>query len=1227
MRRRSLLLLSLAVLCLGAVGFSSASFSAGSDNAANTFGTAADFVAPVVTLTGPADGATTDGTPTFSGTAGSASGDSDTVRVDVYSGSTATGTPVETLTTTASGGAYSVDSAGLAEGTYTARAQQDDNGANTGLSSPVTFTVDTTAPALSLTAPADGTRTGDSTPSFSGSTDDAHDVRVKVYSGSTVAGSPVQTLTATVSGGSYSVDASSLGDGTYTARAEQDDSVGNTGFSFPTTFTVDTTAPTGVTVTTPAHNSSTNDTTPTLSGAAGDAVGDNGSVSVKVYSGTGTGGAVVQTLSAPRTGASWTVDASALAAGTYTVQATQGDAAGNTSTASNANTFVVDTTAPSGLTMTTPPANTNDTTPTFSGAAGNATGDSTGVTVRVYSGSDTNGTLVQTRTATRSGTAWTIDASPALAEGTYTAQAEQTDAAGNSSLSTARTFNVDTTGPAPTVTFPATSTRVNDSTPTFTGTAGDATGDNSTLTVKVYFGTGTGGTVVQTLTATRSGTAWSVTSGPLTNGSTYTVQATQGDAAGNAGTASNANTFVVDTSAPTGVTVTSPANNSFTSDTTPTFSGGAGTATGDDTTLTVKVYNGTGTGGTVNQTLTPTRSGNSWTIGASTLAEGTYTVQATQGDSAGNSSNSTANTFTVDTTAPAGVTLTSPADGATINDATPTLTGAAGNAPGDSTSVAVKIYNGTGTGGTVAKSFNATRAGAAWSGTSTSLTDGTYTAQVTQSDSAGNTSAVSNANTFTVDSTSPTVTATVASTSSGTPVGSGGFVAPSGTYVVYANASDAGSGLTGTVTANVANITTGQTAVALTFDATGVSVGGTTYHYVSAEKTANSGLSSGNKSYTVSAPDSAGNTGTFTGNAVSDTSAPSNSLANPGSFIGGTISLDSTASDSSSGIASVVVQRSPAGAGTWTTVCTDTSSPYSCSLDTTTLTDGALYDLRSIATNNAGLATTSTQSNKRVDNTAPTLTGFTVPAAPLSGSVTLSATSTDSGANSSGVGGVTFEVSPAGAGTWTTACSDSSSPYSCSYSTTALTNGSYDFRAVSTDNAGNTTTAATVTRSVDQPHGSDIQANTGGNNTVGAGDSLTYTFDEAVSPSSIVSGWNGSAMTVTVRLNSAGSNDSMTLYDSANTNQLGIGTVLTGGSYIGGATCNYYRWSSSSMVMSGSTVTVTLGGTPTASGGCTLSAGGTNHDLSWTPVNTIKNPAGASLVVATVNESNHDTDF
>ncbi|MDX6642825.1 MAG: large repetitive protein, partial [Solirubrobacteraceae bacterium] len=248
--RRHAALAALAVLCMAVAGFSSASFGAGSANPGNAFSAAADWVAPVVALTSPADGGSTNTTPTFSGTAGTAAGDLSTVTVKVYSGSSATGSPIQTLTTTQSGGAWSVPaSPALAEGTYTARAQQSDSSGNIGTSASSTFVIDRTAPAgLTLTAPLNGSATNNTTPTFSGvagnAATDSATVTVKVYSGSDTSGTLVQTRSATRSGSSWSISATTLAQGTYTAQAQQSDTAGNSSSSSTTTFKVDTTAPT-----------------------------------------------------------------------------------------------------------------------------------------------------------------------------------------------------------------------------------------------------------------------------------------------------------------------------------------------------------------------------------------------------------------------------------------------------------------------------------------------------------------------------------------------------------------------------------------------------------------------------------------------------------------------------------------------------------------------------------------------------------------------------------------------------------------------------------------------------------------------------------------------------------------------------------------------------------------------------------------------------------------------
>ena len=147
---------------------------------------------------------------------------------------------------------------------------------------------------------------------------------------------------------------------------------------------------------------------------------------------------------------------------------------GALSVAGVAFSLAVATAAPT-VTLDVPPddSSTRDTTPTFSGTAGNAPGDSD-VTVKIYTGPEASGTPVQTLTAPRTETSWTVDASMALSDGLYTAQAEQTDAASEPGVSNANQFTVDTAAPTVALVAPADESLTNDAAPTFSGTAGDA---------------------------------------------------------------------------------------------------------------------------------------------------------------------------------------------------------------------------------------------------------------------------------------------------------------------------------------------------------------------------------------------------------------------------------------------------------------------------------------------------------------------------------------------------------------------------------------------------------------------------------------------------------------------------------------------------------------------------------------------------------------------------------
>ena len=151
---RLVVLLAAVLAAAAAVQSSQATFTASKTNSASSFVTATKFP-PTVTLTAPADGsATKDTTPTLAGTADNGAGDSATVTVKIYSGTTATGTVLQTKTPSrGTGTTWSTTASTLAQGTYTAVATQTDTSGNTGTSNANTFTVDTTKPtATSVTA-------------------------------------------------------------------------------------------------------------------------------------------------------------------------------------------------------------------------------------------------------------------------------------------------------------------------------------------------------------------------------------------------------------------------------------------------------------------------------------------------------------------------------------------------------------------------------------------------------------------------------------------------------------------------------------------------------------------------------------------------------------------------------------------------------------------------------------------------------------------------------------------------------------------------------------------------------------------------------------------------------------------------------------------------------------------------------------------------------------------
>ncbi|OLD56744.1 MAG: hypothetical protein AUI64_01705, partial [Acidobacteria bacterium 13_1_40CM_2_64_6] len=189
-----------------------------------------------------------------------------------------------------------------------------------------------------------------------------------------------------------------------------------------------------------------------------------------------------------------------------------------------------------------------------------------------------------------------------------------------------------------------------------------------------------------------------------------------------------------------------------------------------------------------------------------------------------------------------------------------------------------------------------------------------------------------------------------------------------------------------------------------------------------------------------------------------DTTPPTVSMTAPAS--GATVSTSVTVSANASdnlGVAGVQFTLDGANLG-----AEDTTSPYSFAWDTTTTSNGS-HSLTAVARDAAGNTTTSTPVTVTVNNTTPDTTpptvSITAPAngATVSASITVSANAADD----VGVAGVQFKVDGVNLG-----AEDTTSPYSFAWNTTTASNGSHALTAVARDAAGNTTTSATVTVTV-----------------------------------------------------------------------------------------------------------------------------------------------------------------
>jgi hypothetical protein len=238
-------------------------------------------------------------------------------------------------------------------------------------------------------------------------------------------------------------------------------------------------------------------------------------------------------------------------------------------------------------------------------------------------------------------------------------------------------------------------------------------------------------------------------------------------------------------------------------------------------------------------------------------------------------------------------------------------------------------------------------------------------------------------------------------------------------------------------------------------------------------------------------------------------------------------------------------------------------------------------------------------------------------------------------APSSGISTVTANVTNITAGTTAAAMTTTGGPWTVggvSYnyrsasltSGGALTAGAKTFTITATDVSANSVTQGgfSVTVDITAPTPSDVQTTNVSGGTVGkaeVGDTIIYTFSEAIDPASILAAWDGTSTSVTVRLNNA-VNDNVTIYNSTNLTQLPMGTIDLGRTdYV---TANR-TFTTSTMIMSGSTITITLG---TASGATTTAA--STGAMIWTPSATATDRAGNACSTSPATETGAaDRDF
>ena len=561
-----------------------------------------------------------------------------------------------------------------------------------------------------------------------------------------------------------------LDDGNYTWSFVAEDAAGNRSAPVSGSVVMDTAGPTvdftGFGDSDSGSSSTdgiTNDQTPLFTGT----VSEPAKITVKLV---GTDGQSYTFLSSDYVTGPWSITASEIVAdGTYTVQVTATDKAGNISPVDTAS-LVIDTAVSGGDPGSfgladdsdSGVANDNITNKTAISLTGTVEAGAQVMLARLSGpgGAISLSGIVPTIAAADG--AWTIALPNNLPEGTYSYTLRYVDVAGNEKevnggLTVDRSIEVTAVFGSETGTDGGI-IYSNDTTPTFSGTG--TGGDRVTLTL-----TSPGGASVQEQVTVGDNGTWTITVPTLSADGAYQWSITAVDAAGNT-QAPITGAFTLDTQEPVLSAVgLSPAsdtgfasNDGITSDTTPEFviTGEAGSE------AVLRVWHGNSIGDTPVWFSIPVEippSGHVTIPATSAFANGSYTWTVTLTDVAGNETVSTPQSLTIDILAPTTPTLDLVSDSGTstmdnlTNDNTPLFQGT--GEPG--TRVSLIITNAAGVTQTVQPAYVSVGNDGNWNyQLASTLGDGTYSVVSRAMDAAGNI-AESTALSVTIDTIAPTL--------------------------------------------------------------------------------------------------------------------------------------------------------------------------------------------------------------------------------------------------------------------------------------------------------------------------------------------------------------------------------------------------------------------------------------------------------------------------------------